>query len=75
MTVISGIILQVKSYYAFVHSLCVYLFYHSNEPSCMQNKMQLKERKLEIDKKILKRFIERKNWEILKNSSRRIRFD
>ena len=26
----------------------------------MQNKMQLKERKLEIDKKILKRFIERK---------------
>ena len=41
----------------------------------MQNKMQLKERKLEIDKKILKRFIERKNWEILKNSSRRIRFD
>ena len=32
----------------------------------MQNKMQLKERKLEIDKKILKRFIERKNWEIVK---------
>ena len=26
-------------------------------------------------KEILKRFIERKNWEILKNSSRRIRFD
>ena len=60
MTVISGIILQVKSYFAFVYSSYVVPLYHSNEPSCMQNKMQL------IEIKFLKGSLKEKTGKFLK---------
>ena len=66
MTVISGIILQVKSYYAFVHLSYVVPFIPFKWAFMYAEQNAIKRKKLEIDKKILKRFIERKNWEILK---------
>ena len=75
MTVISGIILQVKSYYAFVHLLYVVPFIPFKWAFMYAEQNAIKRKKTGNWQKILKRFIERKNWENLKNSSRRIRFD